>query len=133
MQIILSDHNCEEHAQQIILALSRIGLAEITPVQLVFFSDVGLPFDANDETIWRLCQEENYLLLTGNRRTADGKDSLEFTIRRLYSADILPVLTISDLNRILRDRDYCERCAERLAEIVLDVAVLRGITRLYLP
>jgi hypothetical protein len=51
MQIILSDHNCEEHAQQIILALSRIGLAEITPVQLVFFSDVGLPFDANDETI----------------------------------------------------------------------------------
>ena len=133
MQIILSDHNCEGHAQQVIFALNRIGLAVIAPVRLLLFSDVGLPFNADDEVVWQLCQEENYLLLTGNRRTVDGEDSLELTIRRLYAPNILPVLTIGDLNRVLHDRDYCERCAERLAEIVLDLVALRGVTRLYLP
>jgi hypothetical protein len=83
MQIILSDHNCEGHAQQVIFALNRIELAVIAPVRLLLFSD--------------------------------------------------PVLTIGDLNRVLHDRDYCERCAERLAEIVLDLVALRGVTRLYLP
>lgn len=133
MQIILSDHNCEGHAQQIIFALNRIGLAAIAPMRLALFSDVGLPFNAEDEVVWRLCQEENYLLLTGNRRTVDGKDSLELTIRRLYAPTILPALTIGDMNRVFYDRDYCERCAEHLAEIVLDLDRLRGVTRLYLP
>ena len=133
MQIILSDHNCEGHAQQIIFALNRIGLATIVPVQLVIFSDVGLSYSADDEVVWRLCQKENYLLLTGNRRTVDGEDSLELTIRRLYTPNISPVVTIGDLQRVLRDRNYCERCAERLAEIVLDLDSLRGVIRLYLP
>jgi hypothetical protein len=133
MQIILSDHNCEGHAQQIVFALDRIGLAAIVPIQLLFFTDVGLPFNAHDEAVWQLCQKEDYLLLTGNRRTVDGKDSLELVIRRLYALHILPVVTIGDLNRVLHDRDYCDRCAERLAEIVLDVEILRGVTRLYLP
>lgn len=133
MQIILSDHNCEGQAQQIIFALNRIGLAVMVPVQLLLFSDVGLPFNASDEVVWQLCQDENYLLLMGNRRVADGEDSLELTIRRLYAPDILPILTIGDLNRIFYDRDYCEQCAESLAEIVLDLDTLRGVTRLYLP
>jgi hypothetical protein len=133
MQIILSDHNCEGHAQQIIFALNRIGLSTVAPVQLMLFSDVGLPYSAGDEGVWRLCQEQGYLLLTGNRRTVDGEDSLELTIRRLYAPDILPVLTVGDPNRILYDRNYCDRCAERLAEIVLDLETLRGVTRLYLP
>ena len=133
MQIILSDHNCEGQAQQIIFALNRIGLAALTPVQLLLFQDVGLPFNAADEMVWQLCQEQGYLLMTGNRRTVDGDESLESTIRRLYTPTILPVLTIGDLNRVLSDRNYCEQCAERLAEIVFDSEILRGVTRLYLP
>ncbi len=133
MQIILSDHNCEGQAQRIIFALNRIGLAVVVPIRLALFSDVGLPFNAGDETVWQLCQQENYLLLTGNRRTVDGEQSLELTLRRLYAPSILPVLTISNPNRILYDRDYCDRCAERLAEVVLDLATLRGTTRLYIP
>ncbi len=133
MQIVLSDHNCEGHAQQIIFALNRIGLSTIAPVKLLLFSDVGLPYTADDEVVWRLCQEEGYLLLTDNRRTVDGDRSLELTIRRLYAPSILPVLTIGDSKRVVYDRDYCERCAEHLAEIVLDLDTLRGVTRLYLP
>lgn len=122
MQIILNDHNCEGQARQIIFALNRIGLAALTPVQLLLFQDIGLPFNAADEMVWQLCQEQGYLL-----------KSLESTIRRLYTPTILPVLTIGDLNRVLSDRNYCEQCAERLAEIVFDSEILRGVTRLYLP
>jgi hypothetical protein len=133
MQTILSDHNCEGQIQQIIFALNRLGLTEIAPIRLVLFSDVGLPFNVEDETVWWFCQKNNYLLVTGNRRTVDGEDSLEMTIRRFYAPDILPVLTIGNLNRVFWDGAYCESCAESLAEIVLDVETLRGITRLSLP
>ena len=133
MQRILSDHNCERHAQEIFYALQRLGYDDLIPMMLNVFPDVNLPYDAHDEVVWQLCQENGYLLLTGNRRTVDDEDSLELTIRRLYTSSILPVVTIGDMNRVLHDRDYCARCAIRLAEIVLDLEALRGVTRLYLP
>ncbi len=133
MQQILSDHNCERHAQEIFYALQRLGYDALIPMTLNIFPDVNLPYSARDETVWRLCQEKGFLLLTGNRRIADEEDSLELTIRRLYAPNILPVLTIGDINRVLYDRNYCERCAIRLTEIVLDLDTLRGVTRLYLP
>lgn len=71
--------------------------------------------------------------LTGNRTTKDGQQSLELTVRRLITPTSLPVITIGNLQRILSDRKYCERCAERLAEIVLDLEERHlGVTRLYL-
>jgi len=83
--------------------------------------------------VWRFCQEHGYLLLTGNRTTKDGQQSLELTVRRLITPTSLPVITIGNLQRILSDRKYCERCAERLAEIVLDLEERHlGVTRLYL-
>lgn len=133
MQTILSDYNCEGHAQQIMFALRRNKLDDIVPLHLRTFSDIGLAQNASDEIVWRLCQEKRYLLLTGNRRTVDGEGSLELTIRRLYTATILPVVTIGDMNRVYRDRNYCEQCAVRLAEIALDLEAFRGVARLYLP
>lgn len=132
MQKILSDHNCEGQARQILYALRRTGLFEIAPIELFVFSDIDLSHQADDEEVWMLCQSDNYLLLTGNRRTTDGDLSLELAIRRNYSPTILPVLTIGDLERIMQDRAYCESCATRLAEIVLDLEKLKGTTRLYL-
>lgn len=58
--------------------------------------------------------------------------SIELTVRRLVTDRSLPVLTFGDMERILADRKYCERCAERLAEIVIDLKDYRGVTRLYL-
>lgn len=83
--------------------------------------------------MWRFCQDNGYLLLTGNRTAKDGQRSLEFTVRRLVTDTSLPVITIGDLDRILVDRGYCERCAEQLAEIVMDLEErYLGVTRLYL-
>jgi hypothetical protein len=63
----------------------------------------------------------------------DGQISLELTIRRLVTSESLPVITIGNLGRVLARPEYCKRCAKRLAEIVLDLEDLRGITRLYIP
>lgn len=37
-----------------------------------------------------------------------------------------------NLERLLKDGIYCEKCAENLAEIVIDIDKHRGITRLFL-
>jgi hypothetical protein len=44
----------------------------------------------------------------------------------------LPVLTISEPQRLLSSRAYARRVAERLMEYLIDVENLRGTGRLYL-
>lgn len=132
-RIILSDEHCGKHAENIYHALERLGYVELLFLEFKVFREVGLEQGATDETVWRFCQENGYLLLTGNRTAKDGQRSLEFTVRRLVTDISLPVITIGDLDRILVDRGYCERCAEQLAEIVMDLEErYRGVTRLYL-
>ncbi len=133
MPILLSDHNCEGHAQAIFRELNRLGYTELLELRLLVFADIGLPLDAEDELVWTTCQTRGYFLLTGNRNASDDSRSLEMTMRRLVTADALPVLTISDLRRVMRDAEYVKRCATQLAEIVLNAERFRGVTRLYLP
>ena len=134
MQVLLSDHNCEGQARAIFDVLSYRGVwLELAPMELSWFRDVGLSATANDEVVWRFCQEHRYLLLTGNRRTDDLEKSLESVIRRLSMPDSLPVLTIGNLKRVTADLGYRERCAERLTEIVFGLDRYWGSGRLYLP
>ena len=62
----------------------------------------------------------------------DGAVSLEVVIQHLVQPASLPVLTIGDLDRVLKDMVYCERCAQRLADVVFELEKFLGITRLYL-
>jgi len=48
-------------------------------------------------------------------------------------ADALPVLTLADPDRIGRDTQYAESVAASLFDVLIDVDVLRGTGRLYLP
>lgn len=132
-QVILSDENCEGQASAIFQILEHLGFCELLSLELKNFSQVGLRKGSNDEIVWRFCQENRYLLLTGNRTTSDGTKSLEFTVQRLLTATSLPVLTISNLKRVAHDSDYCERCAIGLAEIVISLEERHlGVPRLYL-
>ena len=134
MQVILSDHNCEGYARLLFNVLRFDGnWLKLVPMKLQWFRDVGLSIKADDETVWCFCQENDYILLTGNRRTDDKEKSLEFVIRRLVTASSLPILTIGNLRRVGSDPLYRRRCAERLAEIVDEIEKYRGVTRLYLP
>ncbi|MEZ4621658.1 MAG: hypothetical protein R2867_40005 [Caldilineaceae bacterium] len=133
MQSILSDHNCEGQADTIFQALRYHGFLPLLPMQLLLFSQVGLQPKSSDREVWQFCQDNGYLLLTGNRTAADGKRSLEYVINTFIKEDSFPVVTIGNLDRVMADSTYCWQCAENLAEIVLDLDVLRGIPRLFIP
>jgi hypothetical protein len=96
------------------------------------FDDLGLPEDATDARVWQACQDGDVLLITGNR-SAEGPESLEMTIRQRNTPDCLPVLTLADRDRTLRDRAYAEAVLERLFEVLFDVENMRGAGRLFLP
>jgi len=101
-------------------------------IELYTFADLGLQQDATDADIWTACQENEIILLTGNRN-AEGPDSLEITIRERNLPHSLPVLTFADLRKLKFDRTYLELSAERLMEKLIDIEALRGAGRIYIP
>lgn len=133
MQVILSDHNCEGQAEAIFDALRHRGFFPLLPMALMQFRDVGLDFSANDREVWQFCQENGYLLLTGNRTASDGVKSLEYAVGQYLKDDSLPVITIGKLGAVRADPVYCWHCAENLVEIVLNLDAVRGVPRLYIP
>jgi hypothetical protein len=95
VQIILSDHNCEGHARKIFNVLIYDGdWLKLVPMKmkLQWFRDVGLSLRAKDEAVWYFCQEDGYILLTGNRRTDHEEKSLELVMRRLVTSTSLACL-----------------------------------------
>jgi hypothetical protein len=68
-------------------------------MRFVTFAEVGLDREAPDSAIWHLCQEQQYVLVTGNRN-ADGPDSLHATIVAHNSPKCLPVLTVGDAQEL---------------------------------
>jgi hypothetical protein len=96
------------------------------------FKTQGLPFDASDRVVWRTSQERTLILITGNRN-ADGPDSLELVIRDENQPDSLPVITLANPRRVLRERDYAEKVAERVLDYLMRIEQFRGAGRLYAP
>ena len=96
------------------------------------FRTLGLPFDAPDQTLWRLCQQEQLVFITGNRNRR-GPDALEAVIPSENQPTSLPVVTFGDTNRLLRYRLYAERVAERLLDYLMRIDEVRGTGRIYVP
>jgi hypothetical protein len=71
------------------------------------------------------------VLLTDNW-SMKGQDSLERTIREEGAPTSLPVISIGRLDR-LDEREYRERCAARLVEVILDLEYYRGVGRVFIP
>jgi hypothetical protein len=99
---------------------------------VVSFPALGLSYNASDALIWRTCQREGLVLITGNRND-DGADSLEATIRNENQPDSLPAVTIADADRVLNDRLYAEKVAESLLDYLMRIDEVRGAGRLYVP
>jgi hypothetical protein len=72
------------------------------------------------------------VLITANRNS-EGEDSLERASQRLNRPDSLPVLTLADPDRVLADREYAEKVAGQVLEILFDLDHLRGTRRLFVP
>ena len=130
--IFLIDHNLKGHALVFFGAIATQGWLDIVPIQFVTFAEMDLSIDSDDRTVWRLAQENQMILLTANR-SMKGKDSLEQVMREENTSESLPVITVSNADRLLNDSEYRGRCIESLVEIVLDIDTYRGARRIFIP
>lgn len=103
------------------------------PLVLEFktFADIGLGHNAPDLVVWTTCQQLGAVLITGNR--AGGADSLDEAIRQISSPASLPVVTIGDADRLVREPSYAEAAALGLIDLLERIETLRGSGRLYIP
>jgi hypothetical protein len=132
---ILADANCEGYLA-LLLRLFQEGwrhdVWEVLHLTRVSLADLGLEPDASDRVVWEVCQREQIVLLTANRNDA-GPDSLEATIQQHNTPASLPVFTLANEQRVLRDRLYAAAVADRLLEFLFDIDSYRGTGRLYVP
>lgn len=131
MITILADHNIEGQAALLWGTLAANGWLELLPIRLVTFAQVGLAVKSSDRVVWRYVQAHRMVLLTDNRNMS-GNDSLQRTLQEENTLSSLPVLTIGSRDR-MHQRDYRERCAERLVEIVIEIDTYLGSSRLFIP
>ncbi|REJ41256.1 MAG: ACP S-malonyltransferase [Microcystis flos-aquae TF09] len=130
--IFLIDHNLKGHALVFLGAIATQGWLDIVPMQFVTFAEMDLSINSDDRTVWRLAQKNQMILLTANR-SMEGKDSLEQVLREENTSESLPVITVSNADRLLNDSEYRGRCVESLVEIVLDIDTYRGARRIFIP
>ncbi len=135
MRGILADINVGRHRDALLAIWSSDtwrGIWTELGLSVVTFPDLGLTYNSADTVIWRTCQTEKLVLITGNRND-EGPDSLESVIRNENQADSLPVITISRPKRLLHDRIYAESVAEGILEYLIRIDEVRGAGRLYVP
>jgi hypothetical protein len=93
---------------------------------------LGLSRESSDAAVWRTSQEEQLVLVTGNRN-AEVPGALETVIRRENQPDSLPVFTLANPRRIVRARLYAEQVAKRLLDYLMRIDEVRGTGRIYVP
>ena len=100
-------------------------------LHFIELKDVEWPADASDVAVWQRSQEVGALLITGNR--ARGEGSLDQTLAEQAGPASLPVLTVGDPRRVIRDPVYTRECALSLLDFVERIETLHGTGRLFIP
>jgi hypothetical protein len=95
-------------------------------------TEVGLAVTSDDRVVWRYAQANQMILITANR-SMKGKDSLEQVMREENTPTSLPVVTIANIERLLAEPDYRDRCVNRLVDIVVDIEDYQGARRIFIP
>ena len=128
----LIDHNLRGQAVVLLGSFIASGWLDLVSIRFVLFEEVGLSINSDDRTVWRLAQANQMILLTANR-SMKGKDSLEQVMREENTPKSLPVATLSNINRLLSEPDYRERCVNRLVDIVVSIEDYKGVRRIFIP
>jgi hypothetical protein len=132
---IVPDANCEGHFRALLRLLhneSRREFWHFLNLAVLTFEELGLSPDASDREVWETCQQREVVLITANR-TADSPDSLEVVIQTSNTPQSLPVLTLANVERIRRDREYANQVADRLLDNLFDIESFRGVGRVFVP
>lgn len=128
----LVDHNLRGHSVVLAGSLAANGWLELVPIRFVLFEEVDLAFISSDRVVWQYAQNNQMILITANR-SMKGKDSLEQVMREENKPTSLPVVTIGNIDRLMVEPNYRERCVVRLVEIVMDIEDYRGSRRIFIP
>lgn len=128
---VLLDNDIAGFQTHLAGAVERAGWSEYQLIEFITLEDVGLNRETKDREIWRRCQLNSMILLTANRNE-DDPDSLEQALVEENTLHSLPVITISNQQR-LHNADYREACIESLLTIVLELNNHLGTGRLYIP
>ncbi len=128
----LVDHNLRGHSVVLAGSLAASGWLEMVSIRFVLFETIGLAATSDDRVVWRCAQENQMILITANR-SMKGKDSLEQVMREENTSTSLPVVTIGNIDRLMAEPDYRDRCVDRLVDIVIDIEDYRGAQRIFIP
>jgi len=131
MIVVLLDNDLTGHQELLTGTLHSTGWYEYGLVRFLTLAEAGIKTNEVDRLIWRRCQAGGMILMTGNRNQ-DDPDSLEQTLREENVPDSLPVITVSDPQRI-SEADYRERCVHAIITIVFDLGNYLGSARQFIP
>lgn len=104
MPAIMADHDVEGQMQVLLRLLTSDEwhpLWAALAVRVESFASLEMPADTSDAALWRVCQQQDILLITGNRNKA-GAEALEAVIARENTPTSLPVLTLSVPPQVFR-------------------------------
>lgn len=124
----LVDHNLRGHSVVLAGSLVASGWLDLISIHFVLFEEVGLAFTSDDRVVWQYAQANQMILITANR-SMKGKDSLEQVMREENTPMSLPVVTIGNIDRLLTETNYRERCVNRL----IDIEDYLGAMRIFIP
>lgn len=128
----LVDHNLRGHSVVLAGSLAASGWLELISIRFVLFEEVGLAVTSDDRVVWQYAQNNQMILITANR-SMKGKDSLEQVMREENTPTSLPVVTIGNIDRLMTEPEYRERCVDRLVDIVVDIEDYQGARRIFIP
>ena len=128
----LVDHNLRGHSVVLAGSLAASGWLELISIRFVLFEEVGLAVTSDDRVVWQYAQNNQMILITANR-SMKGKDSLEQVMREENTPTSLPVVTIGNIDRLMTEPEYRERCVDRLVDIVVDSEDYQGARRIFIP
>jgi hypothetical protein len=129
--LILLDHDLEGHLPFLEAGWRETGWDQYLHLEFRRLRDVNVPDEATDQAIWRYVQREHCLLLTNNRNREDDT-SLQATIERENTRESLPVITVSDKDRLVVPA-YRQQAAHKLATIIIYLENYLGVGRIYIP
>jgi hypothetical protein len=126
---MILDHNLEGQRPFLEAGWRETGWDQYLHLEFIRLRDLNIPSDATDQAIWHYVQREHLLLLTNNRNREDAT-SLQATIERENTPDSLPVLTISDKDKLALPA-YLQQAAHKLAAVIIDLKHYLGVGRVF--
>jgi hypothetical protein len=123
MRGLLADVNLQGHAAFVRLVLESRGLWKVLNelgFEFTTFDQLQFPPDLDDRTLWNRCQLDGWVLFTENRNQ-NGRDSLEATLADSWQIGMLLVLTLANKREFERSRDYVDRVANDVAELLFGI------------